>query len=165
MFEVMDLSDGLVAHYNNLVMPRSMGGVKISEDTSTLLSKEHIKEFVIPYLTKILEYFGGGWVHWCGKNDHLFEALLDVSLAYCINFGNPEKHDMEYVLRKTAERNKIYHGCFVPSHGEKWEDYFCWMREATIGTDGILKVIPIVNCTTKDRTEIMTAWEKVMKYK
>jgi len=38
-FKVIPNSDEMVAHYNELVMPRSIGGIKTSEDTSTLLSK------------------------------------------------------------------------------------------------------------------------------
>jgi hypothetical protein len=56
-----------IAHYNGLVIPRAKGGIKISEDTSTLLSKAHIEEFVEPYINKILTHFGGGYVHYCGK--------------------------------------------------------------------------------------------------
>ena len=75
-FKVIPDSESKIAYYNNLVMPREIGGIKTSEDTSTLLSKEHIDEFVVPYLERILKHFGGGYVHYCGSNPYLFEAVM-----------------------------------------------------------------------------------------
>jgi hypothetical protein len=76
--KVIPNSDKHLAHYNNLIIPRSMGGIKVSEDTSTLLSKEHILEFVIPYLRIVLTRFGGGYVHYCG----VIPIFLSRSLVY-----------------------------------------------------------------------------------
>ena len=56
--KVIPGSDKWVAHYNSLVIPRSRGGIKISEDTSTLLSKSQIEEFVAPYMKKSLNISG-----------------------------------------------------------------------------------------------------------
>ncbi len=43
------------------------GGIRISEDSATLISPKQIDEFVIPYDQKALEAFGGGFIHFCGK--------------------------------------------------------------------------------------------------
>ncbi len=112
--KVMPRSEKMIAHYNELVIPRSMGGIKISEDTSTLLSKDHIEEFVVPYMNRILDRFGGGYIHYCGSNPHLYDAVMKSEKAYGINFGNPEKNDIMRVLKDCAERGKIYYGAVGP---------------------------------------------------
>jgi len=118
-------SDTEVAHYNGLVMPRCLGGIKISEDTSTLLSKEMIQEFVTPYTNRILEYFHGGYIHFCGKNDHLLDEVMEhMPLAYGLNFGNPEKHDMEAVLQACAVNGKIFYGHIPRADEASLKDYF-----------------------------------------
>jgi len=99
-----------VAHYNSLVLPMATP-LKISEDTSTLLSKEHIHQYCIPYTNALLEHFGGGYIHYCGWNPHLYDAVTShMPRVVGLNFGNPEKHDMPFVLRDLAERKKYYYG-------------------------------------------------------
>ncbi len=76
------------------------GGIRISEDTATLISPEHIDEFVIPYDKRALDEFGGGFIHYCGKNDHLLDAYLALDGVRAINFGNPEMHDFLSTMKK-----------------------------------------------------------------
>ena len=122
--KIMPDSSIKVAHYNSLVMPRIKGGIKLSEDTSTLLSKYQIEEFVTPYIKKTLHYFGGGYIHYCGSNPHLFESVMNEPLVYGLNFGNPEKHDMEYVLKKCAQKNKIFYGTINKEDRFSYEEHF-----------------------------------------
>ena len=117
-------SDDNLCHYNNLVMPCTKGGIKISEDTSTLLSKAHIQEYVTPYTNRVLERYGGGYIHYCGKNEHLYKEVMGMPLAYGINFGNPEKHEMAGVLKDCSGRGKIYYGAIPERSDEKTEEYF-----------------------------------------
>jgi hypothetical protein len=117
-------ADAGIFHYNNLAMPRSIGGIKTSEDTSTLLSGDHVREFVVPYTTKVLERYGGGYIHYCGRNDHLYREVMDMPLAYGINFGNPDKHNMTNVLRDCARADKIYYGSIPEREGETVAGYF-----------------------------------------
>ena len=117
-------ADTEIRHYNNLAMPRGKGGIKISEDTSTLLSGEHIREFAAPYTERVLERYGGGYIHYCGKNENLYRAVMDMPLAYGINFGNPDMHDMPGVLRECARNGKIYYGAIPEPEGENTTEYF-----------------------------------------
>ena len=133
-----------LSHYNCLVMPRGMGGLKISEDTSTLLSKDHIQEFVTPYTNQILERYGGGYIHYCGKNKHLFGEVMDnMPLAYGINLGNTDKHDMAAFLRTCADKGKVYYGVITKLENETTPEYF----------DRIVK-----NATKNGRTFLLTGY-------
>ena len=117
-------SDSEVAHYSDVVLPRGRGGLKISEDTTTLISGAMMAEFAIPYTDMVLERFGGGYVHYCGRNECLFEAALASPHVCGLNFGNPEMHDMESVLRRLAERGKVYYGGVPMLGGESEESHF-----------------------------------------
>ena len=106
-----------VAHYNGLVLPAS-APLKVSEDTSTLLGREHIFEHCVPRTRALLAHFGGGYIHYCGSNPHLYEAVTEHIRPLGLNFGNRERHDMAEVLGELAGRGMFYYGqCaeeFVP---------------------------------------------------
>ncbi len=159
-FKMIPGSDRMVAHYNGLVVPREKGGIKTSEDTSTLLSKDHIHEFIAPYLRKLLSHFGGGWVHYCGKNPHLFEAVMDEPMAYGINFGNPDMHDMEHVLHRCVQADKIYYGGIPKvNENEALENYFTRLLKASKKGDRSLLLL-MHNCSIDKRETVESAWKK-----
>lgn len=100
------------------------GGVRVCEDTPTLLGEAQIHEFVVPYARRVLQAFGGGWIHYCGRNDHLYRAVLDaIPECYTFNFGNPEMHDMEQVLADALDRGKTYQGG-VPREPDESQDAY-----------------------------------------
>lgn len=109
----------------------SQGGARVSEDTPTLLCPEHIEEFVVPYIVRALEAFGGGFVHYCGRNDHLFQALLELDQVRGINLGNPEKHEPREYVRALVDRDKFYFGSWPRMQGEPIEDYLRRMIDLT----------------------------------
>ncbi len=37
--------------------------------------RANIDEFALPYTRKLAGYFGGAWVHYCGRNDALTKAV------------------------------------------------------------------------------------------
>ena len=100
-----------VCHYNDLVLPVRTP-LKVSEDTSTLLSAAHLKEFMQPYTEKLLAHFGGGYIHYCGDNRHLLQLVPEIRGNIGLNFGNPERHEPEKVLAKLRETDKFYYGQF-----------------------------------------------------
>lgn len=160
--KIMPDSSIKVAHYNSLVMPRIKGGIKLSEDTSTLLSKSQIEEFVAPYIKKILNYYGGGYIHYCGCNPHLFETVMNEPLAYGLNFGNPEKHDMEYVLKRCAQKNKIFYGRIDKENEVSYEEYFKKYLTAS-KQDGRFTLLLQLSCGMGEREDIISAWGNAVK--
>ncbi|MCM8900199.1 hypothetical protein KVG29_03035 [Caldicoprobacter algeriensis] len=139
------------------------GGVRISEDSATLLSPFHIDEFVVPYLKKALEPFGGGFIHYCGKNDYFLEVLLDMDEVRAINFGNPEKHDFETVMKKFLDHNKCYFGLWPKMQNETISEYIIRMKKVSDGGKrGLLlhfdeSMYPDYSCE-----QIFTLWQSVM---
>ncbi len=151
-------SDRYVAHYNGLVIPRSLGGLKLSEDTSTLLNADAIAEFVSPYLHRLLARFGGGYVHYCGKNPHLFETVMAEPLAHGINFGNPEMHDMEAVLRRCAALRKVYYGGAPRLPGEGRRQWFARLLHASQG-HGSRWLLLQHSCASGDLEQVQADWQ------
>ena len=85
----------------------------------------------MPYIVRALEAFGGGFVHYCGRNDHLFQALLELDQVRGINLGNPEKHEPREYVRALVDRDKFYFGSWPRMQGEPIEDYLRRMIDLT----------------------------------
>ena len=160
-FKRIDKSGEFITHYNTFIIPSDTGKIKISEDTTTLLSPGLIDEFAQPYLREMLEYFNGGYVHYCGKNDYLLEVLLKEPLAKAINFGNSEKHDMVKVLKKCRDSKKLYVGGIAQNPGENLFDYFKRILEASYDRETRrFYVIPQYWCGISDREKIIGEYER-----
>jgi hypothetical protein len=155
-------SDKVIAHYNRLVMPRSNGGMKFSEDTSTLLGPWHIAEFTIPSLERQLEFTGGGYVHFCGHNDHLLDFCLKTEKVRGVNFGDPQKYDMEDVLRRTADAGKVYYGAIPKNDNEDYKTYFEKLCKAATDSNGCCRLLLVMRASNQEQVEeIKSAWESV----
>ena len=156
--KVMPRSQEYIAHYNGVVLPRSLGGFKISEDTSTIVGAGHIDEFVMPYTDRILKATNGAYIHYCGRNDHLLKRVLAHPMVCGLNFGNPEKHDMDEVLRQTAAAGKVFYGASARHDGESEADFFeRSLRAATV--DGLCKLILVHHGGANTRqAEVEAAW-------
>ena len=123
MKEVNGEKRGESYHYNELYM--STGGMKSSEDTTTLIAPDQIKEFSLPYLQECFEAMEGGYVHYCGKNDALFEFAVKKECVRGVNFGNPDMHTYEDIIKMCHEEGKVYYGSWTVNDNEKtYEDYF-----------------------------------------
>ena len=109
------------------------GGIRISEDTATLLSPGHIDEFVIPYDKRALDEFGGGFIHYCGKNDHLLDAYLALEGVRAINFGNPEMHDFMDTMRRFRTAGVCCFGKWPVLPEESPQAYFKRIGRVTEG--------------------------------
>ena len=48
-------------------------GIRMSDDSTTLVSTAMIEEFILPHIIKATEPFGGVFIHYCGKHTGLFE--------------------------------------------------------------------------------------------
>ena len=151
-------SEATVPHYNYLAIPRELGGIKLSEDTSTLLSPSAIDEFVKPYMHRTLENAGGGYIHYCGRNDALLKAVLEEPLAYGLSFGNPDKHDMAEVLTQCAAHDKLFIGGMPRLENESLRDFM--NRVATASSkDGVCYLLLTQYAPEDQREAYCAAWD------
>ncbi len=89
-------------------------GVRICEDTTVMLSPEMIEIFSVPYIQKVADHFGGAWVHYCGRNDHLTESICAIPSVRGINFGHIPGKEYDHPFSQDMERclktGKVYFG-------------------------------------------------------
>lgn len=82
---VRDDADGIVPHWGSLYR----GGVVLRNDTAVNLSREMYEEFVQPYDRLVLDAFGGGSMHYCGRADQWVSSMLGTPGLLAMNFGQP----------------------------------------------------------------------------
>lgn len=141
------------------------GGVRISEDSATLLSSEHIDEFVIPYDKKALRAFGGGFVHYCGKHEYLLEAYLQLEEVRAINLGNPEMYKFNPTMQKFLSYGKCYFGLWPKKDKETLEEYIRRMKEFTdSGTRGLILHFDEAMFPEYSGQDILQKWRAVMSF-
>ena len=112
-------------HGNNLYAENM--GIRICEDTAVLLSPGAINDFVMPYSQKLARHFGGAWVHYCGRNDHLTAALCAIPEVRGINFGvipgNEYEHRFEDDMKLMHKSGKVSIGYWPRFPNEKGREY------------------------------------------
>lgn len=157
VLDVIGPEAGFVAHYNCLAMPLDRP-LKISEDTSTLLSGDHIRRWALPTSERVLKHFGGGYMHYCGVNAHLLQAAMTSTNYIGYNFGNPEKHDMAKVVAQGAAAGKTYYGAAPMLDGE---DRLAWMKRlcaASIAPDGHACLLLTAHCAPENIDAFKNDW-------
>jgi hypothetical protein len=109
-------------------------GVRISEDTATLLSPRMLEEFVLPYIERALGAFGGGFVHYCGRHNFFFKALCKSPFVRAIDLGNSEFYDLHWLFERCAESGTVLYSRVAAQAGEHWVQYVRRIAEATKST-------------------------------
>jgi hypothetical protein len=98
-------------------------GVRISEDSATLVSPGMVDAFLASVIEASMEPFGGGFVHYCGRHEHLFESLCRSSLVRAIDLGNAEAYDLDFLASVAARTGTVLHTRLPGLEGEGWEAY------------------------------------------
>jgi uroporphyrinogen-III decarboxylase len=139
------------------------GGTRISEDSATLISPQQIDEFVIPYDQKALEVFGGGFIHFCGKNDYLLESYLKLDKVRAVNLGNPEMYDFNITMQKFIDHKKCCFGVWPKIEEENLEEFLYRMKQATAaGKRGLILHFDEAMFPENSCFEILEQWRKIM---
>lgn len=80
------------------------GNIMLRDDSAMNLSPAMFAEFVRPYDQRLLDHFGGGAIHFCGRGDHYLPLVAEMRGVHAINLSQPECNDLERVLAHTVER-------------------------------------------------------------
>ena len=80
------------------------GTILLRSDSAMNLSPELYREFSLPYDKRLLDTFGGGAIHFCGRGDHYIPDLCSLEGVYGINMSQPECNDMEVIYRHTVDK-------------------------------------------------------------
>jgi len=98
-------------------------GIRVCEDTATLLSPAMIDRFILPAVEKVTEPFGGAFLHFCGGHDALLEKLCRIESVRALDLGNPEMYDTARVLGICAETSTVLYSHISAEDGETWDVY------------------------------------------
>lgn len=131
-------------HHSNMIYSDSFG-IRICEDTTVLLGEEHIREFAMPYSQKLAKEFSGAWIHYCGYNKNLTDAIMECPEFKALNFGHIPGHEQEidfYVnMEKFAQAGKVNFNWWPQLAGESVEDYLRRMHK--FSAQAVL--VPVIN--------------------
>ena len=92
-------------HHSGVLYSDSFG-IRICEDTTIMLNPDHIEEFALAYSRKLAREFGGAWVHYCGYNESLTDAILSYPEFKMLNYGHIPGHEQEIDFYKNMEKIK-----------------------------------------------------------
>ena len=145
-----------VQHHSGMLYAENMG-IRICEDTTTILSPEQIEAFAMPYTARLAGHFGGAWIHYCGRNDALTRSILALPAVRGINFGHIPGHEHDHPFERDMEwiaaAGKVYFGGWPRLPGETGADYLRrlhrWARQgallpqadACLGPDGFATAV------------------------
>ena len=94
--------DGLNVHWDFFIK----GNICIRNDSSMNLSPDFYREFVFKYDDHLLDYFGGGIVHFCGRGDHYIDIVTSAEKLTGINLSQPHLNDMDKIYAATVNSGK-----------------------------------------------------------
>ncbi|MFW6158065.1 MAG: hypothetical protein ACOC8E_01750, partial [Planctomycetota bacterium] len=80
------------------------GQIMLRDDSAMNFSPAMFDEFIRPYGQRLLDEFGGGAVHFCGKGDHYIHKAVEMDDMHAIAMSQPEYNDMEEIYRSTVDR-------------------------------------------------------------
>jgi hypothetical protein len=80
------------------------GRIMLRDDSAMNLSPAMFAEFVAPYDQRLLDTFGGGAIHFCGRGDHYIAQLGQLHGLHAINLSQPELNQMRVIFANTIER-------------------------------------------------------------
>ncbi len=98
--EIVTPLDGCAMHWSML----HRGRIVLRDDAATNLSPSMFDEFVRPYDQRLLDEFGGGGVHFCGRGDHFIPEVAEMSGVHAVNMTQPALNDLETVFQNTIDR-------------------------------------------------------------
>ncbi len=81
------------------------GRLMLRDDSAMNLSPEMFAEFIRPYDQRLLDEFGGGAVHACGRLDHYIDQLAEMPGLSGVQLSQPHLNDMEKIYRHTVDRD------------------------------------------------------------
>ena len=98
--EIVPASGGTAVHWAML----HRGRVMLRDDSAMNFSPAMFEEFIAPYNQRILDEFGGGADHFCGRGDHYIPVLSRLTGLNAIAMSQPEYNDMEVIFQHTVDK-------------------------------------------------------------
>ena len=101
-FELFPAGEEINVHWHLV----HKGKIMLRNDSAMNLSPDMYAEFALPYDKRLLEYYGGGCVHFCGRGDHYIDRLCEIDALTSINLSQPHLNDMDKIYRTVSAKGK-----------------------------------------------------------
>ena len=101
-YTIIPKREGMSVHWGWL----HPGNIMVRNDSAMNLSPDMYKEFAFPYDNELLEYYGGGCVHFCGKGDHYIDVLAQAPKLYGVHMSQPEYNDLNKIYSAIRNNGK-----------------------------------------------------------
>ena len=117
-YEIIPMGeDPLSVHWSTM----HKGTIMLRLDSAMNISRDFYEEFSKPYDKELLDYYGGGCMHFCGRGDHYIDSLCELDNMYSFNMSQPHLNDMSKILKSAEENNKKI---IILPDAEKYADEF-----------------------------------------
>ena len=80
------------------------GNLMLREDSVMNISPSLYRDLVRSHDQQLLNEFGGGAAHFCGRGDHYIEALCEMNGIHAVAMSQPEYNDMDVVFSNTVDK-------------------------------------------------------------
>jgi hypothetical protein len=80
------------------------GTLMIRNDSLMNLSPQVYVDLIRPMDQRLLDEFGGGAIHACGRAEHYVEAMSQMRGLHAVNFSQPHLNNMETIYRNTVDK-------------------------------------------------------------
>jgi hypothetical protein len=80
------------------------GPIMLRDDSLMNISSDMYVQYVREHDQRVFDAFGGGAIHFCGRNDHFIEAMSEMTGLYAINLSQPHMNDMETIWKNTVDK-------------------------------------------------------------
>ena len=80
------------------------GVIMLRDDSAMNFSPADFERFIRPLNQELLDAFGGGAEHFCGRGDHFIGSMCRMRGLHAVHMSQPEYNDMETILANTVDR-------------------------------------------------------------
>jgi len=80
------------------------GHIMLRDDSAMNLSPAMFDEFIAPANQRLLDTFGGGAEHFCGRGDHFIDRMCGLRSMHAVAMSQPDWNNMETIYRHTVDR-------------------------------------------------------------
>ena len=101
-FSIFPNEHELSVHWAHLIK----GNLMIRLDSAMNISVDFYNEFSKPYDKELLEHFGGGCMHFCGRGDHFVGSMCELDCMAGFNMSQPHLNDMNKIFNDTVAHKK-----------------------------------------------------------
>lgn len=113
---VTDTYKAFLEKWDTIVAPRKglsvhwglmhRGNIMLRLDSAMNISEDFYNEFSKPYDREVLDHFGGGCLHFCGRGDHYIASACELENLYGIQLSQPHLNDMKKILQAVGATKK-----------------------------------------------------------